>query len=267
MLTALALVLAAEAGGPPPGGWPPPPASAKVKSVYDGDTVTLATGDKIRLRWVNTPELKPLEDFGVEAREAAVAFLGSQTVRLMLGSENPRDGYGRVVAGLQTDQGHLSQHLVELGLAHVFVIPPDDTDLTPMLKAQAEARAAKRGIWSTDRYAGALHITSFHANARGDDNENVNGEYLRVCNVTTEAVDLAGYTLSDEGNHSFTLPSLSVPAGHTVKLHSGKGEHQADPARQLQVFLGSDGPIWNNDGDTATLRDPAGAVVDERRSK
>ena len=33
-------------------------------SVYDGDTYTLADGNKIRLRGVNTPELKPAEDFG-----------------------------------------------------------------------------------------------------------------------------------------------------------------------------------------------------------
>ena len=42
-----------------------------VVDVYDGDTVTLSTGDKVRLRWVNAPELQPQEAYGLEAREAA----------------------------------------------------------------------------------------------------------------------------------------------------------------------------------------------------
>ena len=99
LLLFIAFAFAAE---PPPGGWPLPPAESAVASVYDGDTVTLTTGDKIRLRWVNTPELKPLEAYGVEAREAAEKFVSGHTVKLLLGSENPRDGYGRVVAGLET---------------------------------------------------------------------------------------------------------------------------------------------------------------------
>ena len=40
------------------------PRYGRVVSVYDGDTYTLADGNKIRLRGVNTPELKPAEDFG-----------------------------------------------------------------------------------------------------------------------------------------------------------------------------------------------------------
>ena len=84
LLTALlfASPLALAGGGPPPGGWPLPPESSTVASVYDGDTVTLATGDKIRLRWVNTPELKPAEAYGIEARDAAKEFLtGEITLR------------------------------------------------------------------------------------------------------------------------------------------------------------------------------------------
>ena len=49
----------------------PVPAQGRVVEVYDGDTLTLASGDKIRLRWVNTPELRPKEDYGIEDREAA----------------------------------------------------------------------------------------------------------------------------------------------------------------------------------------------------
>lgn len=262
MLTLVAL--AALAAEPPPGGWPIPPSESVVASVYDGDTVTLASGDKIRLRWVNTPELKPLEDYGIEAREATEKFVSGKEVKLVLGSENPRDGYGRVVSGLMTDEGNLSIHLLELGLAHLFVIPPDDTDLTPFLEAQERARKANRGIWSTERYQGVMHITSFHANAPGDDRENVNGEYLRVCNVSSDPLNLDGFTIADHTGTSWSLPAIVIPAGHTVEIHSGRGDNQGSPAEQLEVFLGSGSPIWNNKYDQATIYDRFGRVVDSR---
>ncbi|MCO4743438.1 MAG: lamin tail domain-containing protein [Proteobacteria bacterium] len=261
----IAAPLALAGGGPPEGGWPLPPASSTVASVYDGDTVTLTTGDKIRLRWVNTPELKPAEAYGIEGREAAEAFLAGHEITLLLGSENPRDGYGRIVSGLQRpDGGNLSIHLLELGLAHLFIIPPDDTDLTPFLEAQSKAKAANRGIWSTERYQGALHITSFHANAPGDDRENVNGEYLRVANVSNEPINVDGYKIGKSTGQTWTFPALTVPAGHTVKVHSGKGEHQGNPMEQLAIFLGSDTPIWNNKSDRATIYDRFGKVIDAR---
>lgn len=264
MTAPLLFALVALAAEPPPGGWPPPPAEAQVQSVYDGDTLTLVTGDKIRLRWVNTPELKPAEELGPEARDATSEFVLGKTVRLLLGSENPRDSYGRVVAGIQTDEGNLSEMLLEKGLGHLFIIPPDDSDLSALRAAQQRAQEADRGIWATSRYQGALHITSFHANASGDDRLNVNGEYLRVCNVGGEDIDLAGYTLTDAGGRSFTFPSVMLPVGHTVKVHSGKGDNQGDARQQLALYLGSDDPIWNNDRDEATLRAPDGTVLDTR---
>ncbi len=267
----LALVLSLGASLPPahaatpapPQDQAPPPAKAQVVSVYDGDTLTLATGDKVRLKWVNTPELRPAEAYGTEAREAAAALCMNQEATLSYGQVQ-RDGYGRLIAGVTCQGKDLTVHLLELGLGHVFIIPPDDRDPAPLLSAQAAARAANRGIWSTDRYQGALHFTSFHANAPGDDRENVNGEYLRVANVSEEPVELAGYRLTDLSGRSFTLPSMIVPAGHTVKVHSGHGENQGSPDTQLELYLGSDGPIWNNKRDRATLYDRHGRVVDAR---
>ena len=125
-------------------------------------------------------------------------------------------------------------------------------------------RAAKRGIWSTESYSGNFHFTSFHANAAGDDRENVNGEYLRLCNITTQPQSLDGFRITDATGASWDLPGIIVPAGHTVKIHSGRGDNQADPTSQLAIFLGSPTPIWNNKEDRATLFDRYDAVVDTR---
>ncbi len=241
----------------------PAPEKATVASVYDGDTLTLSTGDKVRLRWVNTPELRPAEAYGVEAREATKALCLNQEATLIYG-ETKRDGYGRLLAGVECQGQDLSVHLLDLGLGHVFLIPPDERDPKTLLEAQDRARTAKRGVWSTESYQGSFHFTSFHANAAGDDRTNVNGEYLRACNISNELVDLAGYKITNLSGRSFTLPSILVPAGHTVKIISGTGEHQASPDAQIEIYLGSPDPIWNNQRDRATLYDRHGRVMDSR---
>lgn len=241
----------------------PPPERAHVVSVYDGDTMTLDTGERVRLRAVNTPELRPVEPFSAEARDAAEAFVSSKEVRLVYG-RTVRDHYGRLIADVEVDGEDLALHLVERGLAHVFVVAPADDEVTDLLAAQAKAREAGIGLWSTNSFKGDLHITSFHANGRGDESKDVNAEYLRVCNVADTALDLSGYRIVDISGHTFTFPAVVVPAGYTFEIRSGRGEHQGDPSRPLVIYLQSDIPIWNNDRDRATLLNAEGRVVDSR---
>jgi len=237
------------------------PATATVVKVYDGDTLTLDTGDKVRVKWVNAPEKRPPEPYATEATRLAEKLVLGRKVSLIVDPNNPRDGYGRLIAGVRVGDVDLSLRLIEEGFGHVFLIPPEPDDPAPLLAAQERARAAGKGIWSTDRYSGALHISSFHASARGGP-DNVNGEYLRVCNITAEPVDMQGYSLTNHAGERFELPSLTVPAGHTVLIHSGRGEHQEDPTLQLQIFLGRGVELWNDRYDKATLRSPDGQVVD-----
>ncbi len=263
MILAL-LSLAARAADPAPAGLPTTPTTGTVKSVYDGDTFTLNSGDKIRLKWVNTPEMKPLEPYAQEAKELTQSFVGSGELQLVWSGANPRDGYGRIVAGVRTSEGDLSEALLRAGLAHLFVIPPDDTDLSRLVAAQQEARAARRGIWGSDTFQGTFHLTSFHANAPGDDTTNVNGEYLRICNITSEPASLEGWRLVNRAGSTYRFPNVVVPAGHTARVMSGKGASGPDAVGQIDVYLGSDAPIWSNEADKAELYDPAGVLRDYR---
>ena len=88
--------------------------------------MTLENGDRIRLRWVNTPELRPPEDYGIEAREAAKALVIGKTAKLIFGSVK-RDGYGRLIAGVEVDGVDLSTMLLEQGLAHLVGIDQKGT--------------------------------------------------------------------------------------------------------------------------------------------
>jgi hypothetical protein len=85
-----------------------------------------------------------------------------------------------------------------------------------------------------------------------------------VCNVTDEALNLDGYSIADRTGRSWRFPHIVVPPGHTVKVHSGVGEHQVAADQQLTIHLDSISPIWNNKHDRATIYDRFGRVVDAR---
>lgn len=249
-----------------PAATPAVPKTATVTNVYDGDTFTLTTGDRIRLKWVNTPERKPPEPFAMEARDLTEAFVSGKEITLITEGPNPRDGYGRILAGVRTDEGDLSEALLRAGYAHLFVIPPDSSDLSRLIAAQEEAKAAHRGIWTDEMFQGTFHITSFHANAPGDDNVNVNGEYMRICNLTGAPADIDGWRLIDIEGNTHRLPAVVVPPGQTVKVESGKGPTGVQADGQIEIHLNSDTPLWNNELERIELYDPQGVKRDQRES-
>jgi endonuclease YncB( thermonuclease family) len=246
---------------------PEVPTTGKVVKVYDGDTLTLASGDKVRLRGVNTPEIRPYEAFSTEARDAAAKVFLHQDVVLRYGAGDKKDGYGRLIASISVDETDLGMLLVEKGLGHVFHIPPDNLDIEPLLQAQAKAKAAKLGIWSDPRYAHEIHITSFHANGRGEDEVFVNGEYFRICNISDQPVNLDGYAVINLAGQRYNFPPAVLLPGYTAKVHSGKGKSRTEPDVQMELYLGSEGPIFDNKRDRLTLLNKDAEVVDTREHK
>ena len=45
----------------------PASAAVTITKVYDGDTITLSTGERVRLLQIDSPELSPAECYGDEA--------------------------------------------------------------------------------------------------------------------------------------------------------------------------------------------------------
>ena len=50
-------------------------AAITITKVYDGDTITLSTGERVRFLQIDTPELSPVECYAQEARSALVLLL------------------------------------------------------------------------------------------------------------------------------------------------------------------------------------------------
>ena len=129
--------------------------SVAVKYVYDGDTLTLKDGRKIRLIGVNTPERgrkgKPDEALALAAKQAvknAVQTGNSRQrdVRLYVGREQS-DAYGRTLGHLFVDGQSLADMLLSKGLGWHVVVPPN-TGLAPCFAAaEKSARRKGEGLW------------------------------------------------------------------------------------------------------------------------
>lgn len=130
--------------------------SVTVQRVYDGDTLTLGDGRRVRLLGVNTPELgrggAPDEAFAREAKQAVEQFLVSaDNLKLYFDTEY-RDRHGRYLAHLATiSSAHVSaslgQVLLAKGLAYHVVVPPNMQLARCFAGVENEARRARLGLW------------------------------------------------------------------------------------------------------------------------
>ncbi|TAK65077.1 thermonuclease family protein [Methylobacter sp.] len=129
----------------------------RVKTVYDGDTVELEDGRKIRFLGINTPEVQHRDKLadvgGDEAKRWLTDKLKNTRVRLEIGAEKT-DKYGRTLAHLFTEnKEHINLKLVESGLASVNIYPSELLYVDELVKAQNQAERAKLGIWGRPEYA------------------------------------------------------------------------------------------------------------------
>lgn len=83
------------------------------------------------------------------------------------------------------------------------------------------------------------------------------GEYVRLDNLGGSNATLTDWTLRDDANHVFTFPSFTLAAGASVRVWTGSGSNN-----NSNLYWGSGAAIWNNAGDTATLRHSSGQVID-----
>ena len=132
----------------------------EVDQVFDGDTVLLRDGRRIRLLGINTPELshddRPAEPLAIEARYALQNMI-KQADSIGLRYEPRRqDRYHRTLAHVIIDgRINVQQVLLRKGLAQAIVVPPDLWQWECYQQAEDDARGKAVGIWSLDYYQAA----------------------------------------------------------------------------------------------------------------
>jgi endonuclease YncB( thermonuclease family) len=121
-----------------------------VERVSDGDTIVLATGQRVRLVQIDAPELSGSECYAVRAKSALTGLLPAGTrVRLEFDSRLDRvDRYGRSLAYVLKGSENVNVTLVARGAASVWFYEGVRGGYAGQLMTAARsARAAKRGLW------------------------------------------------------------------------------------------------------------------------
>lgn len=222
-----------------------------VVRVIDGDTCVLENDEQVRYLGINAPEKHDLQY--EEATKANDDLVTGKEVRLEMG-KFPRDKYGRILAYIFVDDVFVNEELVRQGYAHIqgpLAAKYKDT----LLEAQEESRQEGRGIWA--KIPGRnLTIAEVHADAEGNDWDNLCDEYIVIENKGNASVDLTGWTVHDETHHRYLFPSFILQAKATVTLRTCLGKNT-----QSELFWGSRSPIWNNDGDAIFIGDSEGQLA------
>jgi endonuclease YncB( thermonuclease family) len=130
----------------------------KVTWVYDGDTLRLADGRKIRLIGMNAPEVahhqKKGQPYGREATETLRALLKKAQYRVRLErGKQAKDRYKRHLAHVFLPDGtDISQWMLRNGWATVMIFPPNVRYITAYRAAERSAQLKKRNIWQQTAY-------------------------------------------------------------------------------------------------------------------
>lgn len=132
-----------------------------VAKVYDGDTLLLSDGRKVRFLGINTPEIARRQKLAESGGEQAKAWLKQaiehKPVTLEFDAEK-QDKYQRTLAYLfSEDNLHLNVELVKRGLATVNIFPPNLKYVAALADAQQHAERQGLGIWADAAYAPQLY--------------------------------------------------------------------------------------------------------------
>jgi micrococcal nuclease len=123
---------------------------AVVASVYDGDTLSLRDGRRVRLLQIDTPELGSGECYSRAARTALLA-LAPPGKKVVLESDpalDRTDRYGRLLRYVKRNGVNLNLELTRRGAAAPYFYRGDRGRYGgSLMQAARGAKASKRGLW------------------------------------------------------------------------------------------------------------------------
>lgn len=108
--------------------------------------------------------------------------------------------------------------------------------------------------------ASALQIYRVYYDSPGADrggNASLNAEWVQIKNKSKTTRSLTGWKLRDKNGFVYVFPTTKLKPGATVKVHSGKGKNKTGRRYWQRAWY-----VWNNTGDTATLKNKAGKTID-----
>jgi micrococcal nuclease len=240
----------------------PTAVKATIASITDGDTIDVVLADgareTVRLIGINTPESGECWSEESALVLATLIPIGSEIG--MTADTSDRDQFDRLLRYLWIGRMSVNQEIVHRGAAISRRYSPDTALAERFEAAQESARSRDLGVWAPDACGppsdSDLRVVELVADAAGDDNQNLNGEWVKIRNMGNNVADLTGWGIKDESSsHRFMFPTgFTLAPGEVVTIYTGCGD---DFSTEL-FWCAVGSAIWNNDGDTAFLTDPSG---------
>lgn len=124
----------------------------KVRSVYDGDTILLDSGEKVRYLGIDTPEIDhsggKSQFMAHAARDLNVKLVSKSRVRVEYDRKR-WDRHGRLLAYVFLEDGQMvNAILLRKGLAHLMFKNSHFKYFSFLLSCQRQAMKKRIGIWS-----------------------------------------------------------------------------------------------------------------------
>lgn len=146
--------------------------TVKVAQVYDGDTLKLMDGRKLRLIGINTPEHgrdgKQDEPYYLSAKNNLKKIIqrNHNQIKIAFGTDK-HDRHKRILAHIFTmNNENITATLIKNGMGFAIAISPNLQLLDCYQQAEREAQKQKRGIWG-HKYSQIVNVTSLKKSARG----------------------------------------------------------------------------------------------------
>ena len=107
----------------------------------------------------------------------------------------------------------------------------------------------------------AIQISRVYYNSPGSDtrsNTSLNAENVRLTNTRSVSINLKYWTLRDNTGYTYKFASdFKLAPGYSVYIHTGKGTNTSS-----NRYWGLSWYIWNNTGDSASVRHASGTLID-----
>lgn len=143
-----------------------------VAKVYDGDTVKLSDGRKLRFIGINTPERgrdgKKDEPFYRQAKQQLESIIqaNNNKINIIFGRDK-YDRYQRLLAHVFTlQQQNITSLLLQKGMGFHIVVTPNTRLLNCYQNAEKFAQQHQQGIWAQPQ-ANVVAVQSLAKSARG----------------------------------------------------------------------------------------------------
>jgi len=157
----------------------------QVDRVIDGDTLELSTGERVRLKGINTPESKM--PYYQEAKIFLQSIAQNKSVQL---EDHGTDKYGRTLAYIFLNKENINAQILKQGLATLYYYEHDD-HYEELREAEELARINKKGLWKESPNANCIEILEFKTDEP---------ELLILENKCNKELDI---TFKDDANHIY----------------------------------------------------------------